>query len=280
MTYHARLNMIMLVTIMAALMFLYFKPYAEQVQEYSISALSRDAVQKVRIVKQHNEIILTKENGRWRLVQPVQTRADEKKIAEIIQVHLAKAQQRFPLENLERFGLDRPYIQLYLDDQYVGFGGYVPITNQQYVANDEYVYVISPRYGLAFPAHATDLASRQLLEPEEIPVRFESDQFVVELQPPQWHIKSQRSGDLPEEQTLKQWVTLWQTAQAEKILLVPEMDAGFVDFGHMNIRLQNNEYIALNILHSADQIVFVRLNEEIGYAFSKQVGQQLLTPLH
>ncbi|MBL8497986.1 DUF4340 domain-containing protein [Nitrosomonas sp. JL21] len=278
MTHHARLNVIMLATIIVALIFLYFKPYDEQAQEYSISALSSDAVRNMRIVKQHDDIMLSKTSGHWHIVQPIQARADEKRISEMMQFHGAKARQRFPLENLERFGLDRPYVKLYLDDHYFGFGSYVPITNQQYVANDEYVYVISPRYGLVFPADAMDLVSRQLLEPEEIPVKFESDQFVVEFQQPRWHVKSQRSGQPPDEQVLKQWVTSWHTARTEKILLASGMEAGFVDLGRINISLLNNENIALNILHSADQIVFVRLNEKIGYAFPQEVGQRLLTP--
>ena len=280
MTHHARLNMIMLATIVAALIFVYFKPYAEQAQEYSIAALSSDAVQKVRIVKQHDDIMLSKTNGRWHLVQPIQARADKKRIIEIMQVYRAKAQQRFPLENLDRFGLDHPYVQLYIDDNYFGFGGYVPITNQQYVANNEHVYVISPRYGLAFPAHAMDLVSRQLLEPEEVPVKFESEQYVVEFQQQHWQFKSQRSGKLPEEQALKHWVASWRAAQAEEILPTTETDTGFEDLGHINISLQNNETITLKILHGADQIVFVRLNEKIGYVFPREVGQQLLTPLH
>ena len=190
MTHHARLNMIMLATIIAALIFLYFRPPTEQAQEFSISSLSSEAVQDVRLIKQHDEIVLSKTRGQWRILKPIQARADEKKIAEIILVHQAKAQQRFPLENLERFGLDRAYVQLYLNEEYFGFGSYVPITNQQYVANGEHVYVISPRYGLLFPAHAQDLASRQLLEAEEVPIKFESHQFIVELQQLNWHIRN------------------------------------------------------------------------------------------
>lgn len=278
MTHHARLNMIMFATIMAVLILLYFKPYAQQAQEYSISALSSEDIYNVRIVKQRDEILLTKESGRWRLVQPIQARADGKKVAEIIQVNQAKAQQRFPLENLERFGLDRAHVQVYFDDEYFGFGGYVPITNQQYVANDEHVYMISPRYGLAFPAHAMDLVSRQLLEPDEIPVKFESDQFIVELQQHDWHIRNQRSGDLPGEQTLERWAQSWQTARPENILQLHEIETDFVELAHINISLQNNENISLKFLHGADQIVVMRGNEDVGYAFSKDAGQRLLTP--
>ncbi|MGV8712120.1 MAG: DUF4340 domain-containing protein [Nitrosomonas sp.] len=278
MTHHARLNMIMLATIIAALIFLYFRPPTEQAQEFSISSLSSEAVQDVRLIKQHDEIVLSKTRGQWRILKPIQARADEKKIAEIILVHQAKAQQRFPLENLERFGLDRAYVQLYLNDEYFGFGSYVPITNQQYVANGEHVYVISPRYGLLFPAHAQDLASRQLLEAEEVPIKFESHQFIVELQQLNWHIRNLQSGKLPDEQTLEQWVKSWQTARAEHILQPHEMDGGFIELANIKISLQDDKNIAVKVLHNADQVVFMRSNEDVGYAFSNEAGQQLLTP--
>ncbi len=278
MTHHARLNMIMLATIIAALIFLYFRPPTEQAQEFSISSLSSEAVQDVRLIKQHDEIVLSKTRGQWRILKPIQARADEKKIAEIILVHQAKAQQRFPLENLERFGLDRAYVQLYLNEEYFGFGSYVPITNQQYVANGEHVYVISPRYGLLFPAHAQDLASRQLLEAEEVPIKFESHQFIVELQQLNWHIRNLQSGKLPDEQTLEQWVKSWQTARAEHILQPHEMDGGFIELANIKISLQDDKNIAVKVLHNADQVVFMRSNEDVGYAFSNEAGQQLLTP--
>lgn len=278
MTHHARLNMIMLATIIAALIFLYFRPPTEQAQEFSISSLSSEAVQDVRLIKQHDEIVLSKTRGQWRILKPIQARADEKKIAEIILVHQAKAQQRFPLENLERFGLDRAYVQLYLNEEYFGFGSYVPITNQQYVANGEHVYVISPRYGLLFPAHAQDLASRQLLEAEEVPIKFESHQFIVELQQLNWHIRNLQSGKLPDEQTLEQWVKSWQTARAEHILQSHEMDGGFIELANIKISLQDDKNIAVKVLHNADQVVFMRSNEDVGYAFSNEAGQQLLTP--
>ncbi len=278
MTHHARLNMIMLATIIAALIFLYLRPPTEQAQEFSISSLSSEAVQDVRLIKQHDEIVLSKTRGQWRILKPIQARADEKKIAEIILVHQAKAQQRFPLENLERFGLDRAYVQLYLNDDYFGFGSYVPITNQQYVANDEHVYVISPRYGLLFPAHAQDLASRQLLEAEEVPIKFESHQFIVELQQLNWHIRNLQSGKLPNEKTLEQWVKSWQTARAEHILQPQEMDGGFIELANIKISLRDDKNIAVKVLRNADQVVFMRSNEDVGYVFSNEAGQQLLTP--
>ncbi len=279
MTYHARLNLIMLITILGVLVFLYFKPQTQEAQQYLISSHSAQAVQNLRVLKQQNELVLSQTNNQWYLIKPIQARADEKKIREILQVRMAKSQQRFPLENLDRFGLKRPFVQLYIDDEYFGFGGFSPITNQQYIAKDDYVYMISPRYGLTLPASINDLISLQLLESDEIPIRFELDHIVIEFQNKHWSVRKQQSKEVLGEKAIMQWVLLWQTMRTEKMLPQPEIISDFVEAGNIAITLRDDRKINLNVLQNADQILLIRLDEGVGYTFPIEVGRQLLDPL-
>ncbi len=86
MTHHARLNLIMLATIVGLMVFIYFKPQSQGVQEYLISSGSVEAVQHLRIVRQQQEIALKRMDSRWHLTKPVQARADEKKASDILQI--------------------------------------------------------------------------------------------------------------------------------------------------------------------------------------------------
>ena len=88
------------------------------------------------------------------MIKPVQARTDEKKVTELLQILTAISHQRFPRVDLERFGLDQPNVQLYLDDEYFGFGGFAPTLQRQYVMTGDHVYLISPRYVLALPSSA------------------------------------------------------------------------------------------------------------------------------
>src|SRR5687768_6125053 len=117
MTHHARLNLIMFATIAGLMVFLYFRPQSQGVQEYSISSGSVEAVQSLRIIKQQQEIALKQLDNRWHVIKPVQARADEKKVREILKILTATGNQRFPLADLGRFGLDQPGAQLYIDDE-------------------------------------------------------------------------------------------------------------------------------------------------------------------
>ncbi|MBX9636699.1 MAG: DUF4340 domain-containing protein, partial [Nitrosomonas sp.] len=151
MTHHARLNLIMVATIGSLLLFLYFKPQSQSNPEYSIASNSAETVQSVHIVRPQQEIMLKRLNDHWYLTTPLHARANEEKVRRILEILQAKSQQRFPLTDLGRFGLERPNVLLTIDDTQFGFGGFAPTTNQQYMAAGDHVYLIAPRYALALP---------------------------------------------------------------------------------------------------------------------------------
>ncbi len=278
MTHHARLNLVMFITIAGLAVFLYFRPQSSDIHKYPLSISSIEAVQNLRIVRQQQEIALKQLDNRWYLVKPVQARADERKIAEILEVLTVSSSQRLPLADLERFGLDQPNVQLYLNDEYFGFGGFAPTTNQQYVATSDQVYLISPRYVLALPSSASDLINPQILASNEIPVKFELNHLTVEFQNENWRITVQHSGEALDEETIKHWIQLWQTAHADEQRLEQAIGPDFVETGSIEITLQNKQEINLRILQNKFTLVLLRVNDGFGYQFPIDAGQQLVDP--
>ncbi len=279
MTHHARLNLIMFATITGLAVFLYFRPQSLDIHKYSISTSAIEAVQSLRIiVRQQQEIALKQSDNHWYLVKPVQARAEEKKIAKILEILTASSNQHLPLTDLGRFGLDQPNLQLYVDDEYFGFGGFAPTINQQYVATGDQVYLISPRYALALPSSASDLINPQLLESNEIPIKFELNHLTVEFQNENWRITMQHSGDALDEDTIKNWIQLWRTAHARELLLEQALGPDFVESGFIRISLQDGKEINLRILQNEFSVLLLRVNDGFGYQFPVDAGQQLLNP--
>ncbi len=278
MTHHARLNLIMVATIGSVLLFLYFKPQSQGNPEYSIASNSAETVQSVRIVRPQQEITLKRLNDHWYLTTPLHARANEEKVRRILEIPQAKSQQRFPLTDLARFGLERPNVLLTIDDSQFGFGGFAPTTNQQYVAAGDHVHLIAPRYALALPGSVNDLVDPKLLASGEIPVKFELPHFAAEFHHPDWRVTLQRSDHAVTEAALKDWIQLWQTASAAELILVSQLGADFVETGMLKIGLQDGQQIDLKILHNAVSIVLVRADEEIGYQFPLDTGRHLLDP--
>ncbi len=278
MTHPARLNLIMLATIVGLVVFLYFKPQIQSVKAYPILPAVMGDVQTVRIVRQQKEMVLERLDHRWYLIKPVQAQANEKKIKEILGILTATSDQRFPAADLGRFGLDRPGAQLYFDDEYVGFGGFAPVTQQQYVMTNDHVYLIAPRYILALPLSASELISPQLLASNEMPVRLELDHLAVEFKNGSWDNITQDPGKKLDAETIEHWVRLWQTAYARELTFEQQLSDDLVDVGDIKISLQNEQKIVLRILQSETEVVFLKADDGIGYHFPVDTGRQLLDP--
>ncbi|ALQ52140.1 DUF4340 domain-containing protein [Nitrosomonas ureae] len=278
MTHHSRLNLIMLVTIGGLAIFLYLRPQPAAIQQYSISTTTADAIQSLRILNKHQEIVLKQSNNQWHLIEPVQVRADEEKIGKILEILTASSYQRLALENLERFGLDQPYLQLYVDNEYFGFGGFSPTTHQQYLATNDFAYLISPRYALALPVAAIDLINPGLLVSDEIPVRFEMERWTAEFQNDGWRMTKHYSDDGFGDEILTKWIQLWQTARAEALKLEDELDSDWIEAGVIRISLQSGKVIGFKILQNKYSLVLLRMAEGIGYQFPTKLGQRLINP--
>lgn len=278
MTHHARLNLIMFATVASLVVFLYFRPQSQDIPEYSISSRPVETVQNLRIIRQQKEIVLEQLDNRWRMIEPVQACADEKKIREILEILTASSHRRFPLTDLERFGLDQPNVRLYINDEYFGFGGFAPITYQQYVATGDDIYLISPRYALTLPVSASDLINPRLLASHQIPVKFEMSRLTVEFKNENWSSRVQDSDKALNGEAIEHWVRLWQMALAQEITLNHELGADFTETDRIKISLQDTQEINLKVLQNESEIVLVRVNEGIGYHFPVDTGRQLIDP--
>ncbi len=268
----------MFATIAGLAAFLYFRPQSPDIHKYPLSTSPVEAVQSLRMVRQQQEIVLQQLDHHWYLVKPVQARADEGKVAEILEILTVTSSQRLPLVDLGRFGLDQPNVRLYLNDEYFGFGGFAPTTNQQYVVAGDQVYLISPRYVLALPSNASDLINPQLLASDEIPVKFELNHLTVEFQNENWRITVQHSDEALDEEIIKHWIQLWQTAHAAELRLEQALGPDFVEAGSIEITLQNKQEINLRILQNEFSVLLLRVNDGFGYQFPIDAGQQLLDP--
>ncbi len=278
MTYHARLNLIMVTTLIILVTFLYLRPQSQPHEEYSVSPGTMRSAQNIRIVRQEKEIVLKHLDSGWHIIKPVYALADESKILEIMNILSATSRQRFPLADLERFSLERPNIQLYIDNEYFGFGGFAPTANQQYLATGEYVYLISPRHAITLPLEASDILNPMLLAPNETPVKFELTDLTIAFQNGKWGSMTQNAEQLPKEDVIKRWIQLWQTTYAKKLTLKQAFGEDFTEIGHIKISLQNGQEISFKVLQNETEVVILRINEGISYHISIDAGRQLLDP--
>lgn len=277
MTYHSQLNLIMLATVIGLAVFLYLTPQFQSGndEEFQISLRKPETVQSIRMIRYGNEMTLQRIIDNWHLTAPFSARADEEVVTKILNVLSAHSRQRFPLTDSKDFDLDHPNIELYLDDDYFAFGGLVPTTNEQYLAINEQVYLVSPRYAIWIPVDPFDLVSPQLLAEDEVPVKFELEGISIQQQDGLWQIISGDAGNHIPHEALAQWVELWRKWKPE--VVTGQQDDMNVQ-AMMKVNLQNGREIEIKALNDESGTVFFRNDEQVGYYFPETLSRQLLNP--
>ena len=268
----------MLATVIGLAIFLYLRPGVEKDQEHKVAMFANTAVESIRLVRNEKEIILKRLNNVWYLAEPILARADERKVAELLEVLSASSHVIFPLTDQAHLGLDQPLVELYINDSYFGFGGLAPTTNLQYLVTDNSIYLVSPRYAVLLPANPLELASTNLLAVNEIPVRFEINDLIVQRQGDVWNIIAPDNNNLLNQDELEYWAQRWHAVNATTIAFHSRTNSGEEMDDTVRIILQDGQEIFFKTQKSADEVIFLRIDESMSYRFPTDVGKRLLVP--
>ena len=280
MTSRSLLNLVLLAAVMSLALWVYFKPKPQgDAQEYRVSSLMAEDAQSIRIEWQGLNIVLQKAGERWHLTQPLQARADEIKVGRILEILAATSPRRFPATELERFDLAQPAVRLRIDQESFSFGGLAPITNEQYVASGDNVYLLAPRYAAALPRQPADLLSPKLLAENEIPVAFELENLKLIQQDGNWRITPQKPGVTLTQNEFNHWVQSWQQAYATGIMLSANApDQTVAGKQAIKISLRDGNTVQLLILQQQPELILLRADASMRYRFPAESGKRLLDP--
>lgn len=266
MNYHAKLNWIMLTTVIGLALFLFLRPSPEDAEVYALSSLSAGAAEHIEIWHQEDVMTLEKIEDRWYLTAPFYARTDKTKIEQILEILSSKSHHRLPLGDLDDFGLDKPNVQLQINHEKFSFGGLTPITNEQYVAVGENIYLLPPRYSVMLPSQPIKIVSTTMLGETEMPVGLELRDLHINSDEPESLLRQDETGG---------WVQLWQTVSAEHVYFSADEFVGEVQ-KEISITLQNGRHVDFKVHQNETTLILWRVDEGIGYLFSNELGEQLL----
>ena len=280
MTSRSLLNLTMLAAVASLAVWVYFKPKPQNdPQEYKVSSQAAENVQSLRIERQGVGIVLQKIGENWDLLEPIQGRADEIKVGQILEILTATSLRRFPAIDLERFDLLQPAARLYVDKELFSFGGFVPITNEQYVANNGNIHLLAPRYATMLARQPIDLLSPRLFAQGEIPVGFEFERVKVMEWDDGWRIAPEKLKSSLTQNEFIHWVQSWQQAYAAGLSLSAEGPSQTGDGKQgIKITLRGGGGIQLIILQQQPELVLLRVDTGVRYRFPGEMGRRLLDP--
>jgi len=142
----------MLAIVAGLVSFLYLRPTEEVVdaEMYEVSQLKLAGIKAVKVeFPAKAPVIFEKVDDYWMMKAPNKQRADQLSVQRILSVIAAKSANKFPATDLAKYGLDQPLVRLtisYADkDAHFIYGTYNTVTDEQYVAYQDSVYLLSGR---------------------------------------------------------------------------------------------------------------------------------------
>jgi hypothetical protein len=273
------LNLLLVVAVTAIALFAILRPAEKKDPGTKLVELTREQVTRIGIERRKGAPIrLEKRADGWHIAAPFTSRADIGQVDRVLDLTSATTRQKLPREDLARFDLDPPQVRVMLDDQAISFGKINEITNEQYAATADGVYLVAPFYGYGIPADAGKLASRKLLAEDEIPVAFDFGGYqVVRDDKGHWSTAGTmpgKSASTLSQDEFNRWADEWRVTYAVAV----EPGQGGAGKQRVTLRFKNGKSVVMNAAESASGFTLLRSDENMLYRFGAQTGQRLMNP--
>jgi Domain of unknown function (DUF4340) len=219
---------------------------------------------------------LEKRNGTWFLTAPITARADQTQVQRLLDLLSASSKDKLAATDLERFELTSPRLKVTIDGQAFAFGTTNPLTQDQYLATGDGVYLVSTYYASLIPTRAERMLTHRLFDDNERPVSFAFGGMLVEQKDGKWSMTPEPAdeSEKPSQDDLNRWADDWRYASS---LLTQGWD-GEPGSDTVEVKLADGKDIALAVVRKAPELVLARPDEKLQFQFSGEMSRRLLQP--
>lgn len=279
-------NLVLVLLIAAIAGFLHFRPKPaesgpkkHEISNLRIADFSRLSVEEPAKAP----VVYEKVDGYWRIAKPFSARADQMSVQRILSIVAASTTEKFPAEDLARFGLDNPRLKLKMDNEEFLFGTFNPISSEQYVAYKESVYLISSSYAESATVQITEMIDKSPLGPKEKVAGFdfshleqwEGAKLSVELVDGTWKVSVPNAK--PGQNEMNEWFDSYWTHMSAKSVepYTPNRRATYPSF---EVKLQDGKKIHFDKIQESPELLLARPDEGMIYHVAPDIGFVLLNP--
>lgn len=286
------LNLLMLAVVAGLVTFLYVRPKDDvaQVVQHEVSALKLADFTAIKIeFPTKAPTSFDKVDGRWRMTAPYKMRADTLSVQRILSIIAAKSAEKFAATDLVKYGLDNPRLRLTLTNstglhEFV-FGTYNPVTEEQYVAFQDAVYLLSGSYAESASTQAIELVDKSPLAAEEAKQiagfdfsrleQWEAVRLNVDLAGGNWKVNAPKAKITQNE--MNEWLEFsWKQAQAKQVeLYTPDRNTTYPS---LQVKLKNGKSVRFDKIQESPELLLGRADEGVLYHFNNDVGFNMLNP--
>lgn len=279
-------NLGLLLLIAGIVAFLYLRPQPEVVgpTAHEISDLKLGDFSRLSIeFPAKAPVTFEKVDGYWHLTQPYKARADQPSVQRILSIVAAASTEKFPGDDLEKYGLDQPKLKLRLDDHEFLFGTYNPVSSEQYVAYQDAVYLLDPTYSESAGTQVLEMIDKKPLKPTEKIAGFdfswleqwEEIRLNVDLQDGKWKASAENAKPIQDE--MNEWLEVtWIQSPAKSVEpYKPDYKTTYPSF---EVKLEGGGKVHFDKIQESPELLLGRPDEGLIYHFAPDIGFAMLNP--
>lgn len=286
------LNLVMLAVVAGLVTFLYMRPQAntDAPSLHEVSTLKLADFTGIEVVfPTKKPTSFNKVDGFWYMTSPYKTRADQVSVQRILAIIAAKSAEKFPATDLAKYGLDQPQLRLKLTKttgvEEFNFGTFNPVTEEQYVAYQNAVYLLSGSYSEAASTQPIELVDKNILTKNEAKQiagfnfahleQWQAVQLTVDIADGKWSTNAPKAKITQNE--LNEWLDFsWKQAQATQVeLYTPDHTTTYPSF---EVKLKDGKKVHFDKISEAPDLLLGRPDEGLIYHFSNDTGFNMLNP--
>lgn len=285
------LNLVIFCVVAGLVAFLYLRPKQSAQQEdiYEISNFKLAEFNAISVeFPTKAAVTFEKVNGLWRITAPYKARADQASVQRILSIIAAKTKNKIVTTDLEKFGLNNPSVKLKLfrDKNNVEeflFGTHNPVTDEQYVAHKNTIYLVSNIYVEAASTQVIELVDKAPLKSTEKVAGFdfsrleqwEASRLNVDLVDGKWKVSIANAK--PQQNELNEWLDYsWVHTLAKSVeFYTPDRKATYPSF---EVKLADGSKVHFDKIQESPDLILARPDEGLTYHFASDAGFTMLNP--
>lgn len=270
------LNLSLALLIVVLVLVVYFKPGNGTPAGIPLTALSSDAVTRVRIEKHgSNPITLEQTPAGWRLQTPVRARANRFNVENLLRITKATSSFQTPANAaaLSTYGLDKPAARLLLNDEEILIGAIHPMRQQHYLRYGDTIHLVDSHAVATALFNYSSFIDTQLIDDGHKLTALRLPGVRLVLKDGLWR-REPRDEKISMD-SLNHFVAQWQNARALSV----EKLSGAPTLAQIELTFSEDakpRSLKLAILAYAPEFVLARRDEGLEYHFPEDVGKRLL----
>jgi hypothetical protein len=265
------INFALLILFVGLLWFIQ-QPASTDSTSNTLSDLSSTSVMHISIQRQNTVIELEKNEQDWQIQSPFSARANNTRIALLLNLLNTTSQQRLNITDdtdLNQFGLTTPLVTVRLNNHVFEFGDKAPLQQKTYVKYKRTIYLVDDSISQLLNSSANAYIDNRLFSKDLTLRKLTLPQTTLSFKDGHWHSDGL---SLTQDEILKV-IEHWQYASA---LQVSPYKNDIATSSRPLIELWFNNHTEPQqfILHSNTTLIDV--NSRLSYQFSTKIKQQLL----